>query len=290
VKHIILSVMLFSSCGKHEAKKPHGVDLAVVAKASLYKSLHKGWAHSKCDSLGFTALGKLAGGMSDVTITDAEAVAEPGRWYRSPEQDCFDLGQSASDISKDMLVMLLPYLFASGDQANLKEMYQYGKSKGWVMGRGPISRTIITPPIIYKLQVMINKVEPVSVPVEILSVAKAGFEKHLDVINWMTEALVNGGLSTSDYEQLRQYSEAEPRNALMSALYHKFKDGDQTLTLEILLDETLFPKDRLPTPRDRCEEYLWQRDSAPKDWAPCDKEGTHDGVDFLIAAYVAGLI
>jgi hypothetical protein len=56
------------------------------------------------------------------------------------------------------------------------------------------------------------------------------------------------------------------------------------------MDETLFPSDRLPQPKDRCEEYLWQRDDLPKDWAACDTIGVHDGVDFLIAAKIAGQI
>jgi hypothetical protein len=288
MKSVLLCALMLTACGKKTVKLPTPSS-EIAVKAELYKSLHKGWAHSKCDSLGFSALGKLAGGLADVDINLAEG--EPGRWYRSPEHDCFDLGQSASDISKDMFVMLLPYLFVSGDQANLQEIYSYGKSKGWVMGRGPVSRTILTPPIIYKLQVMINKVEPVTTSgLDINSLVKAGYEKHLDVINWMTQAIMKKSMSTSDYEQLRQYSEAEPRNAIMSALYHKFKDGNQAQTVAILMDETLFPNDRLPTPRDRCEEYLWQRDNDPKDWGPCDIDGTHDGVDFLLAAYVAGLI
>lgn len=293
MKHIVLSALLLASCSKHAAKQPSTVNAAVVAKANLYKSLHTGWAHGAgCDSLGFSSLGKLAGGLADVDVRHAESQSEPGRWYRNADQDCFDLGKSASDISKDMIVMLLPQLYVSGDQANLQEMYAYGKAKGWVMGRGPVSRTIITPPIIYMLQVMINKVEPITLPREIPESrgGKAGYEKHLDVISWMTQAIVKGNMDITDYEQLRKYTEEQPRNALMAALYNKYKTGDQSKTIAILLDESLFPSDRLPTPRDRCEEYLWQRNEDIKDWGPCDKAGSHDGVDFLLAAWVAGQI
>jgi hypothetical protein len=72
-------------------------------------------------------------------------------------------------------------------------------------------------------------------------------------------------------------------------LYNKYRDGNQQQAIDILLDESLFPSDRLPTARDnRCEEYLWQRDDDPKDWGPCDSDRVHDGVDFLFAAYIAG--
>ena len=286
MKHIVLSVLVLSSCGSHAAKKTSTVNSAVVAKAGLYKSLHNGWAHGAgCDSLGFTALCKIAGGCQDVDITEAEASSEPGRWYRNSSQTCFDEGKSASDISKDMFAMLLPYLYATGDQTNLKEIYAYGKAKGWVMGRGPMSRTVITPPMIFTLQIMINKVEPVTA-----SKSKAGFEKHLDVMSFYSQTLYKNGMDLTDYETLRKYAEESPRNALVQALYHKYRDGDQSKAIATLLDESLFPSDRLPTPKDRCEEYLWQRDDAPKDWEPCDKQGPHDGVDFLLAAYVAGQI
>ena len=285
MKYFIL-ILFLTACGKHESKPPTVVNSAIVAKANLYKSLHKSWAHGAgCDSLGFTALCKLSGGCSEANIFDAESFTEPGRWYRNASQKCFDEGKSASDISKDMFAMLLPYLYSTGDQVNLKEIYAYGKSKGWVMGRGPMSRTVITPPMIFMLQMMIGRVEPIA-----SQKIKAGYEKHLDVMSFYSQTLYKNGMDLTDYETLRKYADESPRNALMQALYHKYKDGDQSAAVAILMDEKLFPSDRLPTPKDRCEEYLWQRDDAPKDWQPCDKQGVHDGVDFLIAAIVAGQI
>ena len=297
MKHLLI-ILAMISCAKKGAKEPTVVNSAIVAKAELYKSLQKGWAHKGgCDSLGFTALCKLSGGCSDATITDAESSSESGRWYRNASQKCFDDGKSASDISKDMFAMLLPYLYSTGDQTNLQEIYNYGKAKGWVMGRGPGSRTIMTPPMIYMLQVMINKVEPISATESLVKemaakemTAKAGYEKHLDVVSFYSQTLYKNGMDATDYETLRRYVEESPRNALMQALYHKHKDGDQSKAIEILMDESLFPSDRLPTPKDRCEEYLWQRDDMTKDWAACDTIGVHDGVDFLIAAKIAGQI
>lgn len=287
MKHLAI-ILALAACSKHEPKPPTVVNSAIVAKAELYKSLHKGWAHGGgCDSLGFTALCRLSGGCGEANILEAESSSEPGRWYRNASQTCFDEGKSASDISKDMFAMLLPYLYSTGDQTNLQEIYAYGKAKGWVMGRGPVSRTIITPPMIYMLQLMINKVEPIE-PKK----AKAGYEKHLDTISFYSQTLYKNGMDLTDYEVLRQYVEESPRNALMQSLYHKYKDGNQAAAIAILIDESLFPSDRLPTAKDRCEEYLWQRDenTAAKDWQPCDKDIVFDGVDFLFAAFVAGQI
>ena len=280
---VILTLAL--ACSKRPAKSPEQVEPKIKAKAELYKSLHKGWAHGKCDALGFNALCKLSGGCQDVDIYQAEGA--PGRWYRSPEHDCYDLGQSASDISKDMLMMLFPYLYATGDKKNIREIYDYGKANGWVMGRGPLSRTYMTPPMVWLLQRMLG-FSTSEMPETLKEVAKAGFEKHLDAISLLTKAMIGEGLDPIQYEEIRKYSEASPRNALFAALYNKYRDGNQQQAINILLDESLFPSDRLPTAKDRCEEYLWQRDDDPRDWGPCDSPEVHDGVDFLIAAYVAG--
>lgn len=277
-------ILLLVSCSKHEPKKPTQVNPDVVVKAELYKSLYKGWAHQGgCDSLGFTSLCKLSGGCGEAVISDAEG--EPGRWYRNPGKECYP-NNSKSDISKDMFIMLLPYLYASGDKQNIQEIYDYGQKNGWVMGRGYLSRTYLTPPIVLLLQQMLG-LWGVETPTK--EVTKAGFEKHLDAIYLINKWMVNKSIDSLQLAQIKQYKDENPSNALMQAIYHKFTDGDQSDAIAILLDESLFPRDRLPTAKDRCEEYLWQRDYGD-DWKPCDSDKVHDGVDYLVAAYVAGQI
>lgn len=51
MKYLIL-ILLLTACGKHKPKEPTVVNSAIVVKANLYKSLHKGWAHGGgCDSI-----------------------------------------------------------------------------------------------------------------------------------------------------------------------------------------------------------------------------------------------
>jgi hypothetical protein len=282
----IVLVTLALACSKKPAQSPDQIEPKIKAKAELYKRLHTGWAHrGGCDSLGFTSLCKMSGGCSEADIYKAEG--EPGRWYRNESHQCYDLGQSKSDISKDMFIMLWPYLYLKGDKPALRRIWDYGQANGWVMGRGPLSRTYMVPPLVLVLQEMIlrsysDTVEP-TIP------SKAGYEKHLDVMAIFTRGIMRGGISEADYELLRVYGNESPDNALLKALYHKYKDGNQAETIAILLDEKLFPSDRLPTSKDRCEEYLWQRDPG-SDWEPCDSNKIHDGVDFLFAAFVAGQI
>ena len=120
---------------------------------------------------------------------------------------------------------------------------------------------------------------------------QVGYEKHLDMIHAMTAAMKDGFMGKLDFDLMKSYAAENPKNALAQALVHKYSDGDQTAVISVLLDEKLFPSDRLPTARDnRCEEYLWQRNFHRSDWEPCEQDYTHDGVDFLVAAWVAGQI
>ena len=282
MKYLLLTLLLFS-CQKEKPKAPKEIRPEIASKAEVYKSLHKGWAHQGgCDSLGFTALCKAADGCSEADIYQAEG--ESGRWYRNAGKRCYDDGQSKSDISKDMFAMLFPYLYTKGDKQNLLEIYQYGKANGWVMGRGPYSRTMMTPLMILNLQELLGMlgVQPFD------EIEKKDFEKHLDVISILGMSFKRKSILEKDLATLKKYSDASPRNALFAATYHRFKDGDQSQAISILLDEKLFPSDRLPASNDRCEEYLWQRDEEPSDWEPCSQGKTFDGVDFLIAAWVAG--
>jgi hypothetical protein len=282
---LLFIILAISSCQKREPKKPQQVNEAVAAKAELYKRLHTGWAHQGgCDSLGFTSLCKMSGGCSEADIYKAEG--EPGRWYRNESHDCYP-NNSKSDISKDMFIMLWPYLYLKGDKPALQRIWDYGEANGWVMGRGYISRTFLTPPLVLVLQEMLYR--SASMSDQPSQNKKAGFEKHLDVMAIYTRGIMRGLIFDTDYELLRQYSEQSPNNALVKALYHKYKDGNQDETIAVLLNTKLFPEDRLPTAKDRCEEYLWQRDPG-SDWQPCDSNKIHDGVDFLFAAFVAGQI
>ncbi|NDD85792.1 hypothetical protein EBZ38_16145, partial [bacterium] len=191
---LLFIILTISSCQKREPKNPQQVNEAVVAKAELYKRLHTGWAHQAgCDSL-------------------YKAEGESGRWYRNESHQCYDLGQSKSDISKDMFIMLWPYLYLKGDKIALRSIWEYGQANGWVMGRGPLSRTYIVPPLVLVLQEMILRLSvlPETVPVH---EKKAGYEKHLDVLAIFTRGIMRGGISDADYELLRIYQNESPNNA-----------------------------------------------------------------------------
>ena len=309
---LMLLLLTFAvSCGSHKKKDEDPVDegmkTALLARHDLYLSLQPtaldshGYAHAKCDSVGFTSLCKAAGGCKDADIFASET---EGRWYRSPEKDCFDLGESKSDFSKDMALMLFVYFYelSKTDGAKAAEgitrFRTYVKANNYVMGRPTdtaegLSRVVMSPTLIALMEKLYSKLtllpeEPAPTEVvDIIPVITDGFQAHLDILSIWLGGELNGKISDSDQYILTEQAKRQPFNALFLAVQHLYKDGDQTAALQLLSDEVLFPADRLPGSQDRCEEYIYQRDRGD-DWDPCEEGKTHDGVDFIFAGHVAG--
>jgi hypothetical protein len=189
-----------------------------------------------------------------------------------------------------MAVMLLAYIAYTDDHDAATRFKNYGNMHAWIIGRGPISRTLMTPPIISIVHKMSGAFEgKPTAPYK--QETSRGYEDHLDAVWALLNAMVYDGMPKNLLEKVTDHASDQPRNALFSAIKNRWTTGNQADVIGILLDETIFPKDRLPTSKERCEEYLWQRDQAGDDWRPCPSEGkTHDGVDFLIAAWAAGLL
>lgn len=296
-----LLIFLLVSCSKSEKKESPPAPDALLAKRDLYLSLQSqalnehGYAHDKCDSLGFTALCKAAGGCPDADLFASE---DNGRWYRSPEKDCFDKGESQSDFSKDMALMLFVQLYRNKDLPALARFKAYVDANRYVLGRPTdtaegISRVIMSPGLILTMERLYKHLSgswsgtPIPAENQALPVINRGFLAHLDVLKiWLDGELTGATDDVADFV-LRSQVERQPKNAIFQAAYHAYRDGDQSKTVDVLLDESLFPSDRLPGSQDRCEEYLFQRDYGD-DWKPCEKGETHDAVDFLVAGMIAG--
>jgi hypothetical protein len=117
------------------------------------------------------------------------------------------------------------------------------------------------------------------------------YEAHLEVLGIFAEYFIQGFLYAYEIDVLHNYAETYPDNALFSALYHAFSDGDQSNAVRILLTEKWFPANRLPKDTDRFTHYLFQRDPG-LDWEPCGTEGrpceglTHTAIDFHFVYWI----
>lgn len=312
--------LLLASCGRHATPNHNQspIPAPLLQKLTLYQSLHlqqqsitnqyldsdprayspansHGFIHSQCDGSGFTALCHLAG-LCPTPPLLAESQTEPGRWYRDAEHVCYPTA-SASDISKDMLLMIMMDLYFSQDLAALARMQQYGKSHNWIMGDPvtQIGRVYMTPPLQNTLAAAINKLSnkpigPITTDFSLKSddpqefLANTGSAAHLDVLHASFRGDIYGYITDGEKTDVRTQAERQPNNALFQWAQHQYGDGDQSRTYEILSDQRYFPDSRLPGSVDRCEEYLNQRDENTQpggDWAPCPDENlVHSGTDF----------
>ena len=269
-------------------------------KADLYLRLSEeqskdraGWPRG-CDGLLWASLFRISGG--DIDLHDAESERDAGRWYRTPEQNCFKDGRSASTISRDMLTGLALALWETEDKDAIDRLLSYGKKKHWIMGDAKdletiIGRTLMSPQLVstyYQIRHKLGgeKVFAQNIPLVLGNVT--GYKRHLNLLHLYIRASIKGRIDGVQLRYLKRVIKDQPQNALAQAIYHKFNDGNQSVAISILMDETLFPAQSLPNNHDhRCSDYLWQRDFG-SNWEPCKEREfeTHNGIDFLFVAHI----
>lgn len=294
----LISLLVINvSCRKDNRSQPTVNPLAEVqAKRDLYVSLAKeqvdeyGWLTPKCDGLLFNSLAAYSG----FPVNPLMAEKEAGLWHRHPSFSCYP-DESKSTISKDMFRGLFLYLLQQKDRASIQRIKDYCDSHEILLGSSCAMGEAVDEESYYGRVVFnptqrsqINRMLGLSLTSK---TAKDDFEAHLDVLRIYTDYKIDGGLSDDDVKALHNYAEASPRNALFQILASKFgaNGGDQSQAIATLLDEVLFPADRLPNDTDHYTHYLWQRDDN-EDWLPCgssDKRPcenvTHSGVDLMFA-------
>jgi hypothetical protein len=272
------------------AVDPVNVPEELQAKSDLYCSLswpeyyRRGYVHSRCDGVLFTSLYGI--GCPDVSIDKFEG--EPGQWFRSPKHNCLKNG-SGTTISRDMLLGIMHYGWYHQDERLLKDLKDYGSANLWIMGESDgkldnITTPILSPQLAGLLLVMTGSES-------VLATASTdhindGFRSHLDVLRILLKGSVLGSISVLDLKVLKAQAKRSPNNALYQAALALYTDGDMTRASALLMDPKHFPGDSLPTSKNHCTEYLYQRDEGTHSWKPCDAKKIHSGTDLIFAASV----
>lgn len=301
IKLLFLSLLLIS-CGRFEKKRPkqNTQDARITQlsqKQELYLQLIQfhldeyGFIlHEECDSLLFTG---LLSAVQPISTDITSAKNENNQWFRRPiTKPC----NSLSTISRDMFIGLMWYIWRHKQLDLANQIFDYGRDNKWVMGQGDISRTFFTPnmqatlaQLIYKLGGTDHVFER-NLPMTWGSVS--GFEAHIQILLILLVGEMNKKINGDMLDRIKAYKRDNPKNALFSYAYHLYIDGNQSETLNILLDESLYPANSLPTTDNFCTEWLWQRDQfkdgqVNTDWLPCNGNKEHTGADFL---FVSGLL
>lgn len=274
------------SCAKVKAKE-QSADLNLSQKFDFYLSesekLKKsdGWLTDDCDSLMWSSLYKAIGGNIDLDL----ARDEGGKWHRTTSHDCYP-ARSKSEISQDMILALMFSTLHEKNLDRIEKLIAYGENHPgplgtWKMGEGDITRSLLRPPL-QKLAYLIR--DNLKGQKQFVSL---DFTDHLSTLHLFLLAKLQNGANSETVLWFRYYADKSPKNALFSAIAKRYGIAVKIDPNKILMDESLFPSDRLPGSVERCEQYLWQRDEGSNDWKPCPNESkTHPGIDFLIAAAI----
>ncbi len=243
-----------------------------------------------CDSLLFTSLYIAAGGQG---VNLVRAKDGSGLWQRHPRRDC------SSTISKDMYIGLFTALWHQRDLGEVNALIKTAEAHNWVMGDGPAGEVVLTPNLaatLYEMRFRLGGPDGLGRRLyndQAEGKNLTGFEAHLQVVHTLLRGSMLGGVTPAQLEHLKRHAERQPHNVLFLAAYHRYSGGDQAEAIRLW--PTFCPAGRLPTTADRCDDYLWQRDEKPSDWAPCPRapepELTFTGVDCEVAAaLLAGVL
>lgn len=298
MKLIALILILLTSCGvcdkRENSPKPSPAEL-LEAKYNRYLELIKdvqdgsGFIETiRCDSLLLSALSGTGG--APVELRSARN--SEGQWFRRPLNypECYANGESKSTISRDMILGVMWYAWARQDLEIAQSLYDYATDHNLVMGQGVPSRTILSPMFYGTLALIVDKLGGESsktirkIPA-LFDNNLSGYEIHLQELHLALRAEILGGASDKELASFKQYSEKDPKNPLLQAIYHKYSDGNQSKAISLLLSD-YWPQGRLPTSRDRCDEWVVSQDRG-KNWEPCKskKKETYSGGELLFIYY-----
>ena len=265
----------------------------MINKTELYKTLIKSHQDKNgfietdhCDSLLFSGLLSCVGG---IEIKLEAARDSSGQWYRRPQQNCFPHG-SKSTISRDMLLGLLWGAYFNKRLDIIEQVIKYATDHALMMGdavnlKVKFGRCLMTPSLLglyaeasYALggpnRFLLRKI-PAS-----LSTNMTGFQAHLTVLNALLRKEITG---TEKYNKLLNiYANKNKFNPLF-----QYAADNLIMARDILDNESLWPKDRLPTRLDRKSSWVLERDN-PADWQPAitDTHKEHTGGDYLFVDWL----
>lgn len=290
---ILFCAVIFTHLG---SSTPLALELrdALLQRAQLYCDLSK-YKYDlvgnieqagKCDGALFTS---LHGSLCDyVSIDQFEDTNQQGNLCRDPECRCFygDYGSKAG-FSKDMASGVQFYLALNNDHQLTQRIISYGENKNWMIcdahtRQDRLSHCLMSPKIIGRWYELLEPGRP-RIPSPWIPMSK-GYGAHLQIVSILIDSLIYGKTSSAQNNLIKRQFRRVPQNGLFHAAYARFGDQrEQQKAAKALLEQ--FPEDRLPNSFDWCAEYLFQRDPGP-DWQPCQRQHTHAGTDFILAAWL----
>lgn len=283
---------------KHKPKKyklRRGLAAQLEVKLHRYKLLikkhqnkHGFIMHEHCDSLLYTGLFSVAANGIDISAARDDA----GYWHRrNLEFSCYP-NRSKSTISRDMMLGLYWYLWEHKDASLAESVLRHAKNNNYVIGLGDPARLLMMPGGEATLAEICHKLGGKNRWLtrhqkQSWSKGLKDYEIHLLVQHALLRGNVVGHINNSAFKALRHYANKNSHNPLYTYAHSVFSDGDMNHTVELLLQENLWPSDRLPTSHDRRSDWVISRD-AGHDWEPHEdtwRNEEYSGADFITVAH-----
>ena len=291
----LLAVLLVSlSCGHNPPSKPsRSKELSGIAQKSVdYIDMSRKHVdkdgfilHDKCDSLLFSGLYQAA--TKNYTIPDARS--SEGSWNRRVAQDCGpEFKNSRSTISRDMMVGVMWSFWKHKDLDSAIQLMDDLKSNLYMLkGTGTPGELFMTPTYVNTLALIIKALGGPEYGFELLLPTSyksdaQGFEKHIHSWIIALRGSVQGFISQKELDIIEKYRSNNDLNPLFQSIYHKYSDGDQNNAINLLLDESHYPKTELPTTLNHCDEWIIQREYTSNNYKPCEPNVEHTGLELVI--------
>lgn len=284
MKHLALILaLLLTACSRTPLPSAPQPSQALTDKDDLYRNMiypMEDMFGGNCDGLLFASLTAAGAG---IVFDVAKWQGADGKWYRSPKHDACD------PTSRDMIQGLMWYLWSTKDVARAEALFEYGLKHWFVMDDRDPSISYLWEDIQFTLALMIHRMGGKDYTVWRFPTPcvgfLSGFTAHLQSLTIGLRALMGWGDKLNE-KCITEMVERHPTNAFFQAIKGIYT-GDQAPATALLLNESYWPADRLPASKDRCTDWLNQREDAPRDWAPCPEEAkTHSGGDFLSASAI----
>ena len=295
---LFIILLLLVGCGYFkEPKEPTSTpNLGMLdIKSKLYTKLvlldhsdsHGFIMTDKCDATLFSGLFAAAVPSLKIDIR-AAANQDLTQWYRRPNHDCGpEFNNSRSTISRDMILGVLWYMYKSKDLVAAEALMEQLVNNNYLLkGEGTVGELLMTPALLSTLAKIIEKLGGKTYNPEIDYVAvfseTTGYVAHLTVWHILLRGELFGKISESSFDILSYHRNRNPLNPLFQAAYHKYKDGNQTNAVNLLLDNKEWPSNRLPTTSEHCSEWPIERDYTPNNWEACSPVKEHTGAELVI--------
>ncbi len=287
MKHLLLllAIIVVASCGKHkdipDAMTPNQ---ALAAKLARYTQSVQPVELTFADDSDGLLFASLTAAGTGQTFAVERWEGKPGEFFRNPDH------AKCKPTSRDMYIGLMWYMWAAKRVDLAERVFDYGLDHVFVMDARDKGTSYLLEDEQFTLALVAHRLGGKDYTVWKLPTPctskLSGFEAHLQSLVIGLRALLDAG-DTVNEKCAKDLAAGQPNNAWFAAVAGLYS-GDQTHTVEMLLDPRYCPDDRLPESKDRCEPWLWQRDEQPKDWEPCPNERkTHSGGDCALSMAVA---